>query len=75
MSTLSEHQREIAARVRQFMETEVAPIMNEYWSRDEFPQQLIPKMRGLNLMREIWNDDGTRTPNAHAYPAPYPEHV
>ncbi|MGY2893572.1 acyl-CoA dehydrogenase family protein [Deinococcus sp. UYEF24] len=64
MGTLSEHQRDVAARVRQFMETEVAPIMNEYWSRDEFPQQLIPKMRDLNLMREIWNDDGTRTPDA-----------
>ncbi|WP_407570348.1 acyl-CoA dehydrogenase family protein [Deinococcus altitudinis] len=64
MGTLSQHQRDVAARVRQFMETEVAPIMNEYWSRDEFPQQLIPKMRELNLMREIWNDDGTRTPDA-----------
>ncbi len=64
MGTLSEHQRDVAARVRQFMETEVAPIMNEYWSRDEFPQHLIPKMRELNLMREIWNDDGSRTPDA-----------
>ncbi|ULH15398.1 acyl-CoA dehydrogenase family protein [Deinococcus sp. KNUC1210] len=64
MDMLSDRQRDIAARVRHFMETEVAPIMNEYWSRDEFPRQLIPKMRELNLMREIWNDDGTRTPDA-----------
>ncbi|GGJ71557.1 acyl-CoA dehydrogenase family protein [Deinococcus aquiradiocola] len=64
MSTLSDRQREIAARVRHFMETEVAPIMNGYWSRDEFPQSLIPKLRDLNLTREIWNDDGTRTPDA-----------
>ena len=64
MGTLSQHQRDVAARVRQFMETEVAPIMNAYWSRDEFPQHLIPRMRELNLMREIWNDDGARTPHA-----------
>jgi glutaryl-CoA dehydrogenase len=64
MGTLSDRQRGVAARVRQFMETEVAPIMNDYWSRDEFPQQLIPKMRELNLTREIWNDDGSRTPDA-----------
>ncbi|WP_424950078.1 acyl-CoA dehydrogenase family protein [Deinococcus sp.] len=64
MGTLSDRQREVAAGVRRFMENEVAPIMNDYWSRDEFPQQLIPKMRELNLMREIWNDDGSRTPDA-----------
>ena len=64
METLTDRQRDIAARVRAFMETEVAPIMNEYWSRDEFPQHLIARMRELNLMREIWNDDGTRTPDA-----------
>lgn len=64
MDTLTDRQREIAGRVRHFMETEVAPIMNEYWSRDEFPQGLIPKLRSLNLMREIWNEDGSRTPDA-----------
>lgn len=64
MDTLSDRQRDIASRVRRFMEMEVAPIMNEYWQRDEFPQQLIPRMRDLNLMREIWNDDGSRTPDA-----------
>lgn len=62
--TLTEQQRDLQMRVRLFMETEVAPIMNEYWSRDEFPRQLIPKFRDLNLARAVWNDDGSRTPDA-----------
>src|SRR5690554_6524946 len=31
------------------MEREVKPIANEYWLRDEFPFQLIPKMAALNI--------------------------
>jgi glutaryl-CoA dehydrogenase len=46
------------------MRENVAPIMNEYWNRDEFPRQLIPAMRGLDLLRRVWNEDGTRKPDA-----------
>lgn len=31
------------------METEVAPIVNEYWLKAEFPFELIPKMAALNI--------------------------
>ena len=31
-------------KVRQFMETEVQPVINDYWERGEFPHELIPKM-------------------------------
>ncbi|MFC4453141.1 acyl-CoA dehydrogenase family protein [Deinococcus sonorensis] len=64
LNTLTPAQREVAAAARRFMETEVAPIMNDHWSRDEFPQQLIPRLRELNLLRRIWNEDGSRTPDA-----------
>ncbi len=63
-ATLTGRQREIQGRVRRFMEAEVAPIANEYWGRDEFPKQLIGKFRDLDLIREIYNPDGTRTPDA-----------
>lgn len=46
---LKPNEREIQLRVREFMEKEVQPIANEYWLRDEFPFQLIPKMAGLNI--------------------------
>nr|WP_183987939.1 acyl-CoA dehydrogenase family protein [Deinobacterium chartae] len=63
-ATLSERQREVQRKVRAFMEREVAPIINAYWSRDEFPRQLIDRFRELDLVREIWNEDGTRKPDA-----------
>lgn len=64
LGTLRPDERQTAADVRAFMETHVAPIMNEYWNRDEFPRQLIPELRRLDLLRRIWNEDGTRKPNA-----------
>ena len=46
---LTDEEREIQLKVRDFMEREVKPIANEYWLRDEFPFQLIPKMAALNI--------------------------
>lgn len=46
---LTPDQRELQLKVRNFMETEVAPIVNDYWLRDEFPYELIPKMGELGL--------------------------
>ena len=63
-STLTESQREVQLAVRAFMEREVEPIINDYWSRDEFPQQLIPKFRELNLIGKLYNPDGSRVADA-----------
>ena len=46
------------------MESEVEPIINEYWSRDEFPKQLIAKFRELNLIGKLFNEDGSRVADA-----------
>ena len=46
---LTEDQRAIQLKVRAFMEQDVKPIVNDYWLRDEFPFDLIPKFRELNL--------------------------
>ncbi|MFK7600818.1 acyl-CoA dehydrogenase family protein [Deinococcus sp. SM5_A1] len=64
MDTLTGEEREVAMMTRKFMHDHVAPIMNEHWSRDEFPQQIIPELRKLDLLRKIWNEDGSRKPNA-----------
>ena len=63
-STLTEQQREVQLQVRAFMEREVEPIINDYWSRDEFPQQLIGKFRELNLIGKLYNPDGSRAADA-----------
>lgn len=46
---LTPDQRALQLKVRAFMEEEVAPIVNDYWLRDEFPYELIPKFGQLGL--------------------------
>ena len=46
---LSEPERDIVARVRDFLQAEVDPIANEYWARAEFPFQLIDGFRKLDI--------------------------
>jgi glutaryl-CoA dehydrogenase len=38
---LDDEERKIVRRVREFLETEVAPIANDCWARAEFPSHLI----------------------------------
>ena len=42
-------ERALLHRVREFMEKEVAPVINRYWTREEFPHELIPGLRGLGI--------------------------
>lgn len=46
---LSEEDRAIQLRVREFMEREIQPLVNNYWLHDEFPFEVIPKFAELNL--------------------------
>ena len=47
--TLSEEDQALLRRVRVFMETEVAPIINQYWTREEFPHQIVPGLAALGI--------------------------
>lgn len=47
--TLTPEQREVQLKVRAFMEKEVKPLVNQYWLRDEFPHELIPKFQKLDI--------------------------
>ncbi|MGY1917014.1 acyl-CoA dehydrogenase family protein [Blastococcus sp. SYSU DS0973] len=46
---LDEDDRALLHRVRRFMDEQVEPIINEYWTRAEFPRQLIPAMAELGI--------------------------
>jgi glutaryl-CoA dehydrogenase len=46
---LSEEERSIRDKVRAFCDSEVIPIINDYWERAEFPFELIPKLAALNI--------------------------
>ena len=47
--TLSADEQAILRKVRAFMDTKVAPIINKYWVEDAFPFELLPAFKELNL--------------------------
>lgn len=46
---LSEEDRAVQMKVREFMEREIKPLVNNYWLHDEFPFEVIPKFAELGL--------------------------
>jgi hypothetical protein len=48
-STLPDQDRALLAQVRGFMRDEVAPIINDYWSREGFPDQVFPRMAEIGM--------------------------
>ncbi|WP_413184760.1 acyl-CoA dehydrogenase family protein [Paraburkholderia sacchari] len=46
---MSEDERAVLKRVRTFMESDVAPIINKYWVEDAFPFEVIPGFKALNI--------------------------
>jgi glutaryl-CoA dehydrogenase len=46
---LTDEERELRDNVRAFANREVIPIINEYWNKEEFPFELIPKLAELNI--------------------------
>ena len=46
---LDDEDRALVHRVRGFMEKEVLPIINRYWTRAKFPHEILPGLRGLGI--------------------------
>ena len=57
---LTDEEREIRDRVRNFVDTEVLPIINDYWERAQFPFELVPKIAAAGRGRRP--DPGLRLP-------------
>jgi alkylation response protein AidB-like acyl-CoA dehydrogenase len=47
--TLPAEELAIVKRVREFMETKVAPVITDYWVRDQFPFDLLPEVKKLGI--------------------------
>jgi glutaryl-CoA dehydrogenase len=47
--SLSETERDLLKRVREFMESNVAPIITDYWAEDSFPFDILPGIRDLKI--------------------------
>src|SRR3984885_1436926 len=46
---LSDAEQAILRKVRTFMESQVAPVINKYWAEDAFPFELLPGIRDLKI--------------------------
>jgi len=46
---LTQPERDLQLKVREFMEIEIKPIANKYWLKAEFPFEIIPKIAALNI--------------------------
>src|ERR687883_967831 len=46
---LTDEERAIRDRLRDFCAREVTPVINDYWERAEFPHELVPKIAGLGI--------------------------
>ena len=49
-SLLDPDEQALLAELRAWLTEHVAPIADDYWSRSEFPHQLIPKLAELDVM-------------------------
>src|SRR5690554_1124615 len=49
-SLLSERETATRERVRSFVDGKLLPVINEYWERAEFPEELIPELRELGIV-------------------------
>ncbi|KGE13776.1 acyl-CoA dehydrogenase family protein [Sphingobacterium deserti] len=55
---LSPEDRALQLRVREFLETEIKPIVNKYWLHDDFPFEIIPKLAALNVCGYVYEGYG-----------------
>jgi glutaryl-CoA dehydrogenase len=48
-AVMNDSERMLLKRVREFTEGVVAPVIEDYWSRDAFPFEIIPKMAEVGI--------------------------
>ncbi|WP_329609197.1 acyl-CoA dehydrogenase family protein [Arthrobacter sp. ATA002] len=46
---LDEQAKDVQARVREFVDNDLLPVINDYWERAEVPFELVPKLAALNI--------------------------
>jgi glutaryl-CoA dehydrogenase len=55
---LGEEDRDLLRRVRAFMDEQVEPIINEYWTRGRFPRRLVPEIAKLGIAGNPYHGHG-----------------
>ena len=47
--SIDDEGRQLLRRIREFMEKSVAPVINHYWTREQFPHELVPGLAALGI--------------------------
>jgi glutaryl-CoA dehydrogenase len=55
---LDDDDRALLHRVRSFMDEQVTPVINDYWTRGQFPRELIPAMAELGIAGAAYHGYG-----------------
>jgi glutaryl-CoA dehydrogenase len=55
-SRLSDREREALAALREWLEREVKPIVNDHWERAEFPMQVVKPLAELGALSFAWDE-------------------
>ena len=55
---LADQDRELLGYVRSFMNRQVEPIINDYWTRAEFPHEIVPPMAELGIAGLAYDGPG-----------------
>jgi glutaryl-CoA dehydrogenase len=55
---LDDDDRALLYRVRTFMDEQVTPVINEWWTRGQFPRELIPAMAELGIAGTAYSGYG-----------------
>ena len=53
---LADHERDALVRLRTFLESEVKPVVNDYWERAEFPRQILPGLHDQQVFGNLWEE-------------------
>jgi glutaryl-CoA dehydrogenase len=56
--SLDDQGRQLLLRVREFMEKSVQPVINHYWTREEFPFDLMGDFRQLGIAGQLYQGYG-----------------
>ncbi|WP_207454713.1 acyl-CoA dehydrogenase family protein [Herbiconiux sp. SYSU D00978] len=55
-SDLSDREKDVLARLRAYLETEVKPLVNDHWARAEFPHRIVKGLADLEIFAMPWEE-------------------
>ena len=55
-NALTDKEKDVIVRLREYLETEVRPIVNDYWARAEFPLHIVKGLADIGLFGMPWEE-------------------